>query len=311
MSNELPHPITIVFARTPCICPRRGTSFFSLETPAVINQLSRFLTLNFTTVPAEQIMAYTPNRPFSFSSDRLNTGHSGISSSDAAQRQRTSFAGFQQSISSWPAAQSRSSPGQENPTPFSPPLRPSKLSDFFISNDEPKSRYSDWDVLEISRHLREAGHMTWSEAPRLYTVLRIIGQLQLLDKLLDEGTSDIWFPFNSSTVPKSLSSSLRAKFLEVQILIMTKAVDLEKNDNKRHTHFGREDAFPFEVKEKLGKGGSGTVDKIFSPFSRRDFARKRFLRGKSHESKGEIQSFRTELQVLKRIEHHHCIELVS
>ena len=277
----------------------------------MINRLPRFLTLNFPTVPAEHTMADNSYEPFSFSPDRLITGQSNISSANAAQRQRTSFAGIQQSISSWPAAQSRSSPSRENPTPFSPPLSPSKLSDFFILNDEPQSRYSDWDVFEISRHLREAGHMTWSEAPRLYTVLRIIGQLQVLDKILDEGTSDIWFPFNSSTVPKHLSSSLRAQFLEVQILILTKAVDLEKNDNKRHTHFGREDAFPFEVKEKLGKGGSGTVDKIFSPFSRREFARKRFLRGGSHESKGEIQSFKTELQALKRIEHHHCIELVS
>ena len=256
-------------------------------------------------------MAYTPNKPFNFSADHLKSEKFDISSSDATQRQRTSFAGFQQSLSAWPAAQSKNSPGRENPTPFFPPLRPSKLSDFFILNDESRSPYSDWDVLEISRHLREAGNQTWSEAPRLYTILRVIGQLQVLDRILEEGISDIWFPFSASTVPKILSSSLRAKFLEIQALILTKGVDLEKNDSKRHTHFGREDSFPFEVREKLGKGGSSTVDKIFSPFSRREFARKRFLRGRSHESKGEIQSFRTELQVLKRIEHHHCVELVS
>ena len=277
----------------------------------MINQLHCFLTLNFLTVLVEHIMAYTPNKPLNFSPDHLNTGKSDIGSANATQQQRTSFAGFQRSLSAWPTAQSKKPPGRENPTPFSPPLRPSKLSDFFILNDESRSPYSDWDVLEISRHLKEAGHKTWSEAPRLYTILRVIGQLQVLDKILDEGTSDIWFPFNASSVPKILSSSLRARFLEIQTLILTKGVDLEKNDSKRHTHFGREDSFPFEVKEKLGKGGSGTVDKIFSPFSRREFARKRFLRGRSHESKGEIQSFRTELQVLKRIEHHHCVELVS
>ena len=186
----------------------------------------------------------------------------------------------------------------------------SKLAGFFVAADEPRTRYSDADIHDISRCLKELQRHAWSEAPRLYTVLRTIGQLQILDTILEEGISDIWFPFSAASVPKSLSPSLRAKFLDTQALVLTKAVDLEKNGTKTHVYFGREDTFPFEVREKLGCGGYAIVDKLFSPFSRREFARKRFRRGKG-ERKVEIESFKNELKVLKRIRHHHCIELVS
>ena len=179
-----------------------------------------------------------------------------------------------------------------------------------MATDKPRTRYSDADIHDISRCLKKLQEHAWSEAPRLYTVLRTIGQVQILDTILEKGISDFWFPFSAATVPKSLSLSLRAEFLDTQALVLTKAVDLEKNGTKTHAHFGREDTFPFEVREKLGSGGYATVDKLFSPFSRREFARKRFRRGKG-ESKVEIESFKNELKVLKRIQHHHCIELVS
>ena len=193
-------------------------------------------------------------------------------------------------------------------TPEATPLyqKPSKLGDYFARGGEHKT-FSDGDIQEISRHLSESGREAWSQAPRLYAVLRTIGQLQILDTVLDEGISDIWFPFAATAIPKALSSTSRATFLKAQPLVLTKAVDLEKT--RKHAHFGKEDVFPFEVRERLGRGAYGTVDKIFSPFSRREFARKKFVR-RSGQSKAEVQSFKTELQVLKRIEHHHCVELV-
>ena len=186
---------------------------------------------------------------------------------------------------------------------------PSQLADFFVIGEEPRVQYSDWDIQQISRHLEVSQCQRWSHTPRLYTILRTIGQLPALDTMLEQGYSDYWLPFDTKSVPMILGSSMRNKFLETQSLVLTKAVDLEKSNLKRHVHFVRNDLFPFEIREKLGKGGYGTVDKIFSSFSRREFARKRFLKTKG-ESKGEVQSFRNELQVLKRIQHHHCIELV-
>lgn len=186
----------------------------------------------------------------------------------------------------------------------------SKLADFFTTANGPRTRYSDADIHDISRCLKDLQMNAESEVPRLYAVLRTIGQLQILDAVLEMGISDVWFPFSAAQVRKFLSPSLRAKFLEVQALVLTKGVDLEKNGTTMHAHFGREDTFPFEVRERLGVGGYATVDKLFSPFSRREFARKRFRRSKG-ESVAEIESFKNELQVLKKIKHHHCIELVS
>ena len=189
------------------------------------------------------------------------------------------------------------------------PEYPFHLADFFPDQGEPRNAYSDPEIHEISRCLKFADQHDWSVAPRLYIVLRTIGQLMVLNILLDEGINDLWFPFTPASVPKILSPDLRLLFLDAQRLVLTKAVDLETG-SKRHTHFGRDDAFPFETRGTLGRGGAANVDKIYNPLSRREFARKRFKRGRG-QSKGEIDNFKNELQVLKRIEHPHCIKLVS
>ena len=186
---------------------------------------------------------------------------------------------------------------------------PFHLADFFSDHREPRLAYSDLEIHEISRCLKFADQHEWSDAPRLYTVLRTIGQISVLDILLDEGINDLLFPFTPTTVPKILSPDLRLLFLDAQELVLTKAVDLETG-SKRHTHFGKDDAFPFIIRGKLGRGGCANVDKIYNPLSKREFARKRFRRGRG-QSKGEIDNFKNELQVLKKIQHDHCIKLVS
>ena len=241
------------------------------------------------------------------------------SSGTAAPRNPLSRAGSEQGVS---PTQPRtflerqdSGSSLRSPEPLPPgspsyvPEKPSHLADFFPDKEEPRTAYSDREIHEISRCLKFADQHEWSNAPRLYIVLRLIGQLMILDTLLGEGINDLWFPFKPEAVPKLLSPDLRLLFLDVQPLVLTKAVDLETG-SKRHTHFGKDDDFPFEIREKLGRGGAANVDKIYNPLSRREFARKRFRRGRG-QSKGEIDNFKNELQVLKRIQHDHCIKLVS
>jgi serine/threonine protein kinase len=150
--------------------------------------------------------------------------------------------------------------------------------------------------------------MSWSLVPRIYIVLRILGQLQTLDGFIDQGINDLWFPFSASSLPKVLSLSFHDRFLETQQLVLTKAIDLE-NSSKGHAHFTRDEEFPYEVRGKLGEGGFGYVDRIYSPLSGREFARKRFRRGKWIR-KSDLQSFVNELQNMRRIHHIHCVELV-
>ena len=190
------------------------------------------------------------------------------------------------------------------------PEKPFHLADFFPNQGEPRTAYSDADIHEISRCLKLNNEQKWSAAPRLYIVLRTINQLNELDILLDQGINDLLFPFTLASVPKRISPNLRNAFLEAQQLVLTKAVELETGA-KRHTHFGKDDAFPFEIRGKLGRGGSASVEKVFNPLSQREFARKRFKRGSRGQNKEEIDDFKNELQVLKKVEHDHCIKLVS
>jgi hypothetical protein len=47
-----------------------------------------------------------------------------------------------------------------------------------------------------------------------------------------------------------------------------------------------------------------------SVVSHREFARKLFRRQRGVE-KDAVKSFLVELQILKRVQHYHCVELVS
>lgn len=74
---------------------------------------------------------------------------------------------------------------------------------------------------------------------------------------------------------------------------------------------GTTDAVPFESKVVIG-GGRGLVtdDTVYNNSSNRGYARKRFRRCR-RESSEAIYHFTKEIQVLKKIKHHHCVELVS
>jgi hypothetical protein len=141
-------------------------------------------------------------------------------------------------------------------------------------------------------------------------VLRIIGQLQIIDKFLYQGITDIWFPFSSATLPKALSSTLHAQFLDTQETVLTKGLNLEKDENRKHAHFGRDEVLPFKVEDGLGGGRFSQVHRIRSLISKREYARKRFRRGIGLRNEAEIKSFKVELQILKKVHHHHCVELV-
>lgn len=137
------------------------------------------------------------------------------------------------------------------PSPATEKSTPS-LSSYFPSNGKRAGRYSDLECLRISQYLRHDGHTAWSEVPRLYIVLRLIKQLQLLDRLVDQGITDLWLPFAPSSLPRGLPSSAHADFLEAQQAVLTKAVDLEGGTSHGHAHFGKDDLFPLELTGKLG-----------------------------------------------------------
>jgi serine/threonine protein kinase len=114
---------------------------------------------------------------------------------------------------------------------------------------------------------------------------------------------------------KTLSEALRSlsskmEFLEVQSLVLSKALDLEQQDRK-HRHFSKSANVPFIKIAKLGKGGFGYVDRVLSTISYKEYARKLILRGHNFKTNKEIlKDFKRKLSNLKRLLHYHIIKLV-
>ncbi|KAF1954247.1 HSP70-domain-containing protein [Byssothecium circinans] len=184
------------------------------------------------------------------------------------------------------------------------------LAALFDTSNESNHTYTDSEFNQISTYLKNTGQPDWSQVPRLYTVLRQIDGLDLLEVFIQQGITDIWFPFGQTTLPRVLSPSVKANFLKYQDVVLSKSLLFEKNPDRRHTAFLKDEPLPYEVVGKLGAGAHGQVDKVMSTVSHREYARKLFQRVRGMR-KEAIKSFLTELQVLKRIRHYHCVELVQ
>jgi TolA-binding protein len=188
----------------------------------------------------------------------------------------------------------------------------SRLHSFFPEGQNSQILYSDSKVCEISTLLQHS-NPRWSKVPRTYIVLRTIGYLNFLDEFIDLGFSDYWFPVTERTLPPSLRPSVRAAFISAQSIILTASMDLEKGEKGQHGYFKQGESPPFETKGILGTGGYSQVDKVLSQISFKEYARKRVLRSHVFTSrrKEHIKQFVAEIEILKRLKHHHIVEFVG
>lgn len=175
-----------------------------------------------------------------------------------------------------------------------------------------RKQFTESDLRGISDILRRTGKESWSKIPRIYSILRIIGQLQIIDSFLADGLSDLWLPFTFKTLPEALKDPYsRVDFLEAQNLVLSKALDLEREDGK-HRHFSKEADIPFTKIAELGKGGFGYVDRVLSTISYKEYARKLIPRGRTFKKDQTVlRDFERELANLKKLTHPHIIELVG
>jgi hypothetical protein len=94
------------------------------------------------------------------------------------------------------------------------------LADYSERGETSRTCYTDQDFSDIAALLKESNRDSWSRAPRIYTVLRLIDQLTALDSFLDLGFSDFWLPFNISQLPQSMSAYHRNRFIEQQNIVL-------------------------------------------------------------------------------------------
>jgi hypothetical protein len=94
------------------------------------------------------------------------------------------------------------------------------LGEYFAIEEEPRTLYTDQECTEISRLLKDSDREPWSRVPRIYTVLRLIGQVPAIDGFLDLGMNDLWLPFQISQLPKSMPTFYRERFIEAQNIVL-------------------------------------------------------------------------------------------
>lgn len=163
----------------------------------------------------------------------------------------------------------------------------------------------------ISELLVMYGKGEWSLRPRIFSVLRILGCMNLLDCFTQEGLMDSALPFNDSTLPVFLKGSeLRTKFLKLQHAVLYKEKGLEAMEHGgTHLHLAGSGDDYFRTVKPLGMGRYGTVDQVYSANTGRVYARKRIVRGHSPlVDERLLRQFESEIQALKRLWHPHIVK---
>lgn len=168
------------------------------------------------------------------------------------------------------------------------------------------------DFEHISKLLEHLGQREWSLRPRTYTVLRLINCTEAMNIFVTLGLYDIAFPYSQRTIPEAIKSqTVRSDFLQAQSLVTTKATTLESSDGG-HRHFADDGELAFKRERILGQGGSGVVDLVYSRLSCKAYARKLIPRGKTFKKdQQKLLDFENELTTLKRLSHHHLVELIG
>ena len=98
--------------------------------------------------------------------------------------------------------------------------RQQSLRSYFSIEEVPRTSYTDQEFADIARLLEGTDRVSWSRVPRIYTVLRLIGQVTAIDSFLDLGLNDMWLPFNVSQLPHTMSAFHRSKFVESQNMVL-------------------------------------------------------------------------------------------
>ena len=185
------------------------------------------------------------------------------------------------------------------------------LSASTTADDPNHTSISETDLLKLSQFLRASEKPKWAERPRIYAILHLIGEPEVIEDFVKENIFDISLPFRENCLPFALKSpSARKAFIQLQNRVLTSAADIEKKPGT-HQSLRNGDLY-YQTKADLGNGSFGWVDQVWSTLSLEFFARKRILRRatfkKDHEA---ITAFIDELKVLQKVSHHHLVEFVG
>jgi tRNA A-37 threonylcarbamoyl transferase component Bud32 len=175
------------------------------------------------------------------------------------------------------------------------------------------------EVQELLRQHPDKRVQAWSENPRLYTLLRMLGyddDSKVLQKFDSERIGDFWLPLPSSTLTHLSSTGLTpSDFRRAQLHILSRSEQMseERLSSNVHTHRHIEyGSAHFEEIEKIGTGGSAEVVRVRHKLSGKQYACKRILRADTIKGqRNQLIEFEQEVGALQRINHHHFVSFVA
>ncbi|KAF2257866.1 kinase-like protein [Lojkania enalia] len=172
------------------------------------------------------------------------------------------------------------------------------------------SRFSESEILQISDRLGDF-EKRWSTVARTYIILHFINHIDMLDNIIEFDFNDYWLPASQGQLPGLLNPAARTEFLRAQHVVLTKVTDLI-DGCRNHKHFADHEQIPFEPISLLGFGGFAQVEKVVCKLDGNEYARKRIRRDISFKkTRTSMKSFITELDILKKLDHHHIVKLVG
>ncbi|KAH7094648.1 hypothetical protein FB567DRAFT_9146 [Paraphoma chrysanthemicola] len=182
-----------------------------------------------------------------------------------------------------------------------------------LADSQPRQTFSDDQIDTIARILARCSHATEKSAgrsPRTYIVLRKIGRLDLLQRLLSEGFGDDWFPVSARGLPGFLDPQIKTSVLQTQSIILTKSLDLE---NGQHCNYDLDEERPFDVHSYIGSGSFGQVRVIENRVTYKQYALKTVRRRLAFgaQSREITTMFNDEMNIMKRLKHKHIVRYVG
>ncbi|CAI6302608.1 unnamed protein product [Periconia digitata] len=157
----------------------------------------------------------------------------------------------------------------------------------------------------------------WSENPRLYTLLRMLGYQIDSSVFHTIDITDFWLPL-APTILDQLPNSpdiTSRDWYGAQRTVLSKPELMNEDKFLSHSNehrYIRTANSHFEEIAKIGVGGSAEVTHVRHKLSGKQFACKRIIRAENVKSqRDQLIEFEQELGVLKRISHRHTVMLVG
>ncbi|KAH0541703.1 hypothetical protein FGG08_003866 [Glutinoglossum americanum] len=163
---------------------------------------------------------------------------------------------------------------------------------------------TDSDIESIARILRSSDLKQWAKEARLYSILRMIDRLDLMDDLLHRGFRDLWLPLPSLRIP----SALRSEFAKAQKYVLTRDFSgTARWPYRRHLSFSQEQDVPLGHRHRR-EIGNYEVDLVYESSGNQSLATKCWRRGPKLEDDLVMKMIQQEIRITKRLCHRHCVD---